>query len=85
MFMSTVVYFYLCSVRLNFSMHVSLHFCLVSFTIAHLRILSFVFSHVCVLGRSYTCVVVSCLGSCVVMPCFRVGDQNFFSRIHFCQ
>ena len=44
---------------------VSLHFCLVSFTIAHIRILSFVFSHVCVLGRSYTCVVVSCLGSCV--------------------
>ena len=45
-------------------MHVSLHFCLVSFTIAHLRILSFVFSQVYVLGRSYTCVVVSCLGSC---------------------
>ena len=44
---------------------VSLHFCLVSFTIAHLRILSFVFSHACVLSRSYTCVVVSCLGSCV--------------------
>ena len=46
-------------------MHVSLHFFLVSFMITHLRILSFVFSHVCVLGRSYTCVVVSCLGSCV--------------------
>ena len=45
-------------------MHVSLHLCLASFTIAHLRILSFVFGHVCVLGRSYTCVVVSCLGSC---------------------
>ena len=43
----------------------SLHFCLVSFTIVHLRILSFVFSYVFVLGRSYTCVVVSCLGSCV--------------------
>ena len=42
---------------------VSLHFCLVSFTIAHLRIVSFVFSHVCVLA--YTCVVVSCLGSSV--------------------
>ena len=46
-------------------MHVSLHFCLVSFTLAHLRILNFVFSHVFVLGRSYICVVVSCLGSCV--------------------
>ena len=46
-------------------MHVSLHFYVVAFTIAHLRILSFVFSHVCVLGRSYTCVVVSCLRNCV--------------------
>ena len=27
-------------------MHVSLHFSLVSFTLAHLRMLSFVFSHV---------------------------------------
>ena len=44
--------------------HVSLHFCLVSFMIAHLRILSSVFSHIFVLGRSYTCVVVSFLGSC---------------------
>ena len=46
-------------------MHVSLHFCVVAFTSAHLRILSFLFSHVCVLGRSYTCVVVSCLGNYV--------------------
>ena len=46
-------------------LHVSLHFCLVLFTVAYLRMLSFVFSHVCVLCRSYTCVVVSCLGSCV--------------------
>ena len=53
-------------------MHVSLHFCVeftffcvVAFAIAHLRILSFVFSYMCVLGRSYTCVVVSCLGNCV--------------------
>ena len=46
-------------------MHVSLHFCLVSFMFAQLRMSSFVFSHVCVLGRSYTCVVVSCFGSCV--------------------
>ena len=54
-------------------MHVSLHFCVeftflrscIYVTIAHLRILSFVFSHVCVLGSSYTCVVVSCLGNCV--------------------
>ena len=46
-------------------MDVSLHFCVVAFTISHLRILSFVFSHVCVLGRSYTGVVVSCLGNCV--------------------
>ena len=45
-------------------MHVSLHSFIVAFTIAHLRILSFVFSHVCVLGRSYTCVVVSCLENC---------------------
>ena len=64
MFMSAVVYFLFMHVSLHFCL-VSLHFCLVSFTIAHLRILSFVFSHVCVLGRSYTCVVVSCLGSCV--------------------
>ena len=64
MFMSVVVYFfYLC--MLVYICLVSLHFCLVSFTIAHLRILSFVFNHVCILGRSYTCVVVSCLGSCV--------------------
>ena len=47
-------------------MHVSLHFRLVSFTLAHLRMLSFVSVHVCVLGRSYTCVVVSCLGSLCV-------------------
>ena len=46
-------------------MHVSLHLCVVAFTIAHLRILSFVFSHVCVLGRSYTCLVVLCQGNCV--------------------
>ena len=46
-------------------MHVSLHFCLVLFTLDYLRMFSFVFSHVCVLGRSYACVVVSCLGSCV--------------------
>ena len=46
-------------------MHVILHFRVVSFTFAQLRMSSFVFCHVCVLGRSYTCVVVSCLGSCV--------------------
>ena len=46
-------------------MHVSLHFCLVLFTLAYLRMLSFVFSHVGVFLRSYTGVVVSCLGSCV--------------------
>ena len=46
-------------------MHVILHFRVVSFTFAQLRMSSFVFSHVCVLGRLYTCVVVSCLGSCV--------------------
>ena len=46
-------------------MHVSLHFCVVAFRIAHLRILSFVFSPVCVLGSSYTCIVVTCLGNCV--------------------
>ena len=55
---------YLCCSLFSF-MHVSLHFWLVSFMLAHLRMLSFVFSHVCVLGRSYTCVMVSCLGSCV--------------------
>ena len=44
-------------------MHVSLYFGVVAFTIAHLRILSFVFSPVCVLGSSYTCVVVSCQGN----------------------
>ena len=43
MFMSAVVFFF-------FIYHASLHFYLVSFTIAHLRILSFVFSLVCVLG-----------------------------------
>ena len=55
---------YLCCSFFSF-MHVILHLCLVSFTLAHLRMLSFVFRHVCVLGRSYTCVAVSCLGSCV--------------------
>ena len=64
-------------------MHVSLHFCLVSFTLAHLRMLSFVFRHVCVLGRSYTCVAMSCLGSCV---CDAMLESRgvLLSRIHYC-
>ena len=64
-------------------MHVSLHFCLVSFTLAHLRMLRFVFSHVYVLGRSYTCAVVSCLGSCV---CDAMLESRglLLSRIHYC-
>ena len=40
---------YLCCSFFSF-MHVSLHFGLVSFMLAHLRMLSFVFSHVCVFG-----------------------------------
>ena len=51
--------------------------------IAHLRILSFVFSHVCVLVRSYTCVVVSCLGSCGCDAMLRVGDQIFLAESTF--
>ena len=64
-------------------MHVSLHFCLVLFTLAYLRIFSFVFSHVCVLSRSYACVVVSCLGSCV---CDAMLESRglLLSRIHYC-
>ena len=44
-------------------MHVSLNFCLVLFTLAYLRMFSFVFSHVCVLGRLYACVVVSLISA----------------------
>ena len=73
---------YLCCSLFSF-MHVSLHFCLVSFTLAHLRMLSFVFSHVCVLGRSYTCVVVSCLGSCVCDAMLE-SRGSLLSRIHYC-
>ena len=57
-FMCSVAYFHLCMLVYIFV--------LVSFTLAHLRMLSFVFSNVCVLGRSYTYVVVSCLGSLCV-------------------
>ena len=62
-FRRLVLHYECCSLFLF--MHVSLHFCVVAFMIAHLRILSVVFSHVWVLGSSYTCVVVSCLGNCV--------------------
>ena len=41
-------------------MHVSLHLCFVLFILAYLRMFSFVFSHVCVLGKSYAGVVVLC-------------------------
>ena len=63
LFSSMHVSLHLCLVSFT---HVSLHFCLVLFTLYHLRMLRFVFSHVCVLGRSYTCVMVSCLGSLCV-------------------
>ena len=39
--------------------------------------------HVCVLGRSYTCVVVSCLGSCVCDTMLE-SRGSFLSRIHYC-
>ena len=64
-------------------MHISLHFYLISFTLAHLRMLSFVLSHVCVLGRSYKCVVVSCLGSCVCDPILESRGSPL-SQIHYC-
>ena len=64
-------------------MHDSLHFCLVLFTLAYLRMLSFVFRHVGVFLRSYIGVVVSCLGSCV---CDAMLESRglLLSRIHYC-
>ena len=44
---------------------------------------SFVFSHVCVLGRSYERVVASCLCSCA---CDAMLESRglLLSRIHYC-
>ena len=65
-------------------MHDSLHFCLFLFTLAYLRMLSFVFRHVGVFLRSYIGVVVSCLGSCV---CDAMLESMglLLSQIHYCQ
>ena len=75
MFMCAIVYFHLCML-----VYISVF---VLFTLAYLKMLSFVFIHVCVLGRSYTCVVVSSLGSCV---CDAMLESRglLLSRIHYC-